>query len=181
MEIKDMRVDWMQGYGNHPRIEILVNKIPDFPFEEFKFVKKGKIYYAEKEGIAKFFSYPGDSPGEGFGGSKFEITLKNGDKKTLIGPWSSNSGYVNSLGFGPVINVGIEDSKEKWNRSRCVFGVYILKSKIESKLNKYFSDVVLSEERGLYSIEYIPSLQGFDWRSSKIRIRERESKLYQYN
>jgi hypothetical protein len=106
MKLIDIEIDWMEAFANHPSIKFIVDKYeyPNYIYEE----KQG-LYYAETDGFASFFSYT--APGEGFAGRHFDITMKDGSKKTLIGPWSSRAGCLNKIGFGPVIEGSIQYSE----------------------------------------------------------------------
>lgn len=93
MKILDARVDWMSDYDNHPNLKILIDKEPnheDLIYDEIK-----GIHYSIKDGYASYLYYI--SPGEGYGGSVFNLRMSNGQMKALKGPWSSRAGCVNSI------------------------------------------------------------------------------------
>jgi hypothetical protein len=108
MKILKTWIDWYLGWANNPVLNIQLDS--EYP-TEFLYEKKDGIYYAENEFICSFFAYT--SPGDGYGGQKFHLNMKDGTKETLIGPWSSNHDYVNSVGFGPCINCSIWTPKFK--------------------------------------------------------------------
>ena len=112
MNIISARVNWHSEYDNSPTFEILVDKFPDR--KDFRYKEKNGIYYAELEGLVSFFYYR--SPGNGYGGQKFSIVMEDGTKKDLIGPWSSRSGAVNSIGFGPCLDVFLTNNPESYKR-----------------------------------------------------------------
>jgi hypothetical protein len=89
--IIDVKVDWMEGWGNNPKFVVRLDR-EESP-ENFRFVQRGSCYVAQIEDLVRFFSYSG--PGDGYGGHQFEITMVGEEKRTLIGPWSGNSGWVN--------------------------------------------------------------------------------------
>lgn len=99
----DAFVDYNEDYANTPTLKVLLLREPDF--SDVPFTKKESIYYREKDGVARFMSYSG--PSRGYGGRKLEVTLDDGTTETHIGGWSSSAGAVNSLGFGPVMDVDI--------------------------------------------------------------------------
>lgn len=106
MQILKGRVDWMEGRENRPNLYLLVDEIP--ALDELRFdvhdnggTIEGGYYFAELGGYCRFFSYHGHGNNGGFGGDKFEITMRDGTKRTLHGPWSSNSATMNEYEFGP--------------------------------------------------------------------------------
>lgn len=117
MFIMDAKVEWHKGFSNSPDLKILVDKMPDN--DSFRFQEKNCIYYAENEGLVRFYYYR--RPGEGFGGREFKLTMEDGSEKVLKGPWSSNSGAVNSIGFGPCQEISITDDERVWKRSYTSF------------------------------------------------------------
>jgi hypothetical protein len=115
MKILKAEVDWMKGWGNHPRLKVLVDRMPDH--ETLTYEKRGCLYFAEKEGYVSFYAY--DKPGDGYGGSIFPITLNTGEKVDLIGPWSSRPGVMNSHGFTPCVDVSITDEPKMFEGKGC--------------------------------------------------------------
>jgi hypothetical protein len=101
MKILKGRVDWMEGRGNRPNLYLLVDAVPCVDDLRYHATDDG-IYFAELGGFCKFYSWRGGK-GHGFGGDHFPITLVDGEKRVLQGPWSSSSSTVNEHGFGPCI------------------------------------------------------------------------------
>lgn len=95
MKIVNAYIKWYNQYGNSPEWNIVVEDVPDY--KELRYKQKGSLYFAEKDGLIKFFSWSG--PGEGYGGSVFNITMEDGSDKALKGPWSSRAGCMNHAGF----------------------------------------------------------------------------------
>lgn len=116
MKILDARVSWMTDYDNHPSLEVLIEDPPNE--EERVYSNKENIYFSCLEGMASYFAYSG--PSDGFGGREFDIKMDDGTTKTLIGPWSSRAGAVNTL-FGPIVDMAWTDDVEKWNGKRGCF------------------------------------------------------------
>jgi hypothetical protein len=108
MKILDLKINWYHGFANKPAIYLLVEDKPD-P-REMRYEHHSGLYFAEKDGYALFFSY--ERPGEGYGGSRFYITLKDGTEKTLIGPWSSRASVMNAYFEPHVTEVGITESRK---------------------------------------------------------------------
>lgn len=108
MKILKGRVDWMEGHANRPELILLVDRIPTSDEMRFTLHDKGGtidggLYFAESGGYCRFFSHYGNPNvnGGGYGGATFNITMIDGTRKTLHGPWSSNAGEMNERGFGP--------------------------------------------------------------------------------
>lgn len=104
MKILGASINWYDGFCNKPRLEIVVDSIPA-SFEELRYEQRGSLYFAEKDQYVSFFYY--DGPSDGCGGHHFDIIMKDGTKKTLIGPWSSRCGVMNEAGFTPSVEVTI--------------------------------------------------------------------------
>ena len=117
MKLLDAKINWYEESDNSPTFELLIDKFPDRNL--LRYQEKNGIYYAELEGFVSFFSYSG--PDKGFGGRKFPITMMDGSKKELIGPWSSRAGAVNSIGFGPCVDASITKKLEDFKRGYTFF------------------------------------------------------------
>ena len=76
--------------------------------EAFIYERKGPMFFGHNKltGVVRFYYY--DAPGHGYGGSVFELPMKDGTTQTLIGPWSSNSETMNKAGFEPSKEVNID-------------------------------------------------------------------------
>ena len=77
--------------------------------ENFIYENKEWAYFAEDTttGRVRYFSYHGE-PGAGFGGHTYHLPMVDGSTATLIGPWSSNSHAMNTLGMKPSKEVTIQ-------------------------------------------------------------------------
>ena len=114
MKILKSKIDWHMKYDNAPTFSLLVDHIPKR--EELVYSEKDGIYYAEKDGYVSFYYYT--EPGRGYGGQHYDLNMQSGEKKTLIGPWSSRSGAVNSVGFGPCLDVSLTDEERDYYNYR---------------------------------------------------------------
>ena len=104
MQIISTKVEWHEEYLNFPNLVIEVDALPD-P-KVLRYEERNGIYYAEHRGYVSFFYYT--APGDGFGGAKFPIVMKDGTSKVLVGPWSSRASCVNEQGFGPCMDVTLK-------------------------------------------------------------------------
>ena len=77
--------------------------------ENFIYENKEWAYFAEDPttGRVRYFSYHGE-PGIGFGGSTYHLPMVDGSTATLIGPWSSRSEAMNTIGMKPSKEVTIQ-------------------------------------------------------------------------
>lgn len=107
MQIIEAKIDWMRGYANYPNLVITVDRLPDRKNLRYETRKEGTntAYFAQDGDFITFF-YHIPSNENGYGGSVFPITLKNGESISVRGPWSSNSQYMNMY-FTPSVEVSI--------------------------------------------------------------------------
>jgi hypothetical protein len=103
MKLLDAQVDWREDVDNDPRLEVLVDEIPDR--SELRFEHEDGLWVAIDNGYVEYFAWSGDGNDGGYSGRSFEITTVDGEQVTLKGPWSSRAGCVNKRSFGPVVDV----------------------------------------------------------------------------
>jgi hypothetical protein len=111
--IVDAAIDWNASFSG-PRFVVLVDEIPQI--DEMQFERNDSIWYAEKDGLARFFAWSEDADHKGFGGHAFRLPMVDGDEVVLNGPYSSRAGVVNRYGFGPVANGWVTDSRRDLER-----------------------------------------------------------------
>lgn len=114
MKVLDAQVDWREDVGNGPRLEVLVDEIPDR--SDLRFEQEDGIWCAIDNGYVEYFAWSGDGNDDGYSGRCFEITTVKGESVTLRGPWSSRAGCVNKRSFGPVVDVWIATDPEVLER-----------------------------------------------------------------
>ena len=73
MKALAVKVKWWEGYANDPVLQFLVDEVP--PMDAFRFKKNGPIYYAELDGLVRYYAYT--NPDMGFGGHHFHVTMKD--------------------------------------------------------------------------------------------------------
>jgi hypothetical protein len=112
MNILRARVNWRDGWDNHPNLELLVDKMPTIDI--LRYEEREDLFYAELNGYVSFYYY--SQPANGFGGAVFNITMKDGSERMLKGPWSSRAGVANRLGFGPCLDVSMTDKLESYEK-----------------------------------------------------------------
>ena len=127
MKLLKAKVDWMEKFGNDPRLKVLVDKVPNK--EDLRYSYKNGLYYAELDGYVSFFSYRG--PGNGFGGNVFDIVMTDGRNVSLVGPWSSRAAVANSVGFGPCLDVSITENPDSYERGYTFCSGHILMDLVE--------------------------------------------------
>lgn len=113
--LKQVRVDWREGWGNSARFECLFDSID---LEPLRYKKIGSRYLAIREdGYASFWSWKGPDNDRGCGGREFPITMEDGSTVVLKGPWSSNSESINaSFGEGLVAEANCTDDPVAFKR-----------------------------------------------------------------
>lgn len=105
---------WHGNCVDEVALELLLSRIPDD--EEFRFEHRKSLWYAEREGVVRFFSWAGPENNGGFSGSHIPIRLVNGRKVILKGPWSASAGAMNRAGFGPCVDVHMTDDQSAFER-----------------------------------------------------------------
>lgn len=113
IELIKGRIYWHEAAANTPGLELLLSRRPRL--EEHRFEQRQDCYYSEVDGVCSFFSWDG-RPDRGYGGATFTLTMLDGSTKDLVGPWSSSSQVMNSLGFGPCTEVNVTDDPESYER-----------------------------------------------------------------
>lgn len=94
MKALELKIDWMHGWSNPPGVKMVVDDIPSR--SEMRFKREGDLYWAEKDGLVRQFTWGGGEQ-RGFGGRDIPITLENGEQVVLKGPWSGSA----TLGVDP--------------------------------------------------------------------------------
>jgi hypothetical protein len=112
MKLIDVKIDWMIGWSNDPRLLMFVEDLPKA--SDLRYEKNGDLYFAEKDGFVSFFAWAG-KPSQGFGGREIPITMKDESVVILQGPWSSNCGVMNDIGFTPSMEVSYTNDQKAWN------------------------------------------------------------------
>ena len=165
----------MLNWANDPFFEVLVDKLPDH--KNLRYTNKDSIWYAESEDYVSFYAWLGPGNERGFGGSEIPITLVDGQEVILLGPWSSRSGAVNSIGFGPCLDVSITNDPKVFDRGHTFLGGHVTKKIIERALPQFLPGVILYKElRGVEEfgndITYMPCLKGMTPKESKIYLEK---------
>ena len=113
-KIINAQVDWKEGYANDPKLQVLVDEIPDR--SELRFQHEDGLWVAIQDGFVEFFAWSGDGNDGGYSGRCYDITMRDGTEVTLKGPWSSRAGCVNKRSFGPVVDVELATDPEVLER-----------------------------------------------------------------
>jgi hypothetical protein len=114
-KIIDVKIDWMEGWGNSPRVEVLFDKLPSH--DDMLFEERDNCYLSvDAGGYANFWYWNPGSNNRGMAGHEFDIKLRNGSKVTLRGPWSSNSQAINSLFETQVMEASVTDKPNEFSR-----------------------------------------------------------------
>jgi len=160
MRILDCQVDWREDVANDPRLEVLVDEIPDR--SELRFEHEDRIWCGIKDGFVSYFAWSGDGNGGGYCGQCFEVTTTDGEEVTLKGPWSSRAGCVNQRSFGPVVDVRLTDDPTVLERGYTFRGGALTLSAAKQAIDLADEDVHL-ERRLKYSSDepvWLPARDG---------------------
>lgn len=98
IEITSFKVDLYPNYANRPELILEVNYVDmqEFTFEEYEIKGRTATFYIgwnKYKNMARFYVCTSDQ--RGFGGTTVEVTMKDGSRKFLKGPWSSRCGIIN--------------------------------------------------------------------------------------
>jgi len=141
MKVLKGYVDWMEGRANRPDLYLLVDTIP--PLDEMRFrlhdkggTIDGGLYFAENDGYCRFFSHHGSGNNGGFSGNAYDITMIDGSRKTLLGPWSSNAGEMNTRGFGPCVEARLTTDPDAFARGQTFVAGAVLLTKLREAADR---------------------------------------------
>lgn len=102
--IKNITIDWMEGWANDPRIivELEHNQVmwPDANTPVWH--EENGFHIAVLGSVVRYF-YTDGKPTEGFGGRLFQGTFWNGDGFSYRGAWSSRAACINACDTLPKI------------------------------------------------------------------------------
>jgi len=145
MEVKAARVNWQEGWNSDPRLEVLVDKIPDHA--ELRYEYKEGMYFAEADGYVAFLFHSGvPEQQDGFCGRHHKLTMQDGTEVTLKGPWSSRAGVANLLGFTPSADVSLTDDEGAWERGYTFFAAHITEEMFRQAVSRFCPDVVVDRK-----------------------------------
>lgn len=100
-------VNWMDGYGNWPRITLLLDRELSYgPYSKRSVPENpGWYLYVRSDGpFVSFFAWNG-KPDRGFGGWARDVELDDGSTEHVVGGWSSNGDIVAQVGHDPVVEL----------------------------------------------------------------------------
>jgi hypothetical protein len=101
-----VKIDWMKGWGNAPRIILEGIKVPEYPAETDPIWEKlSNGLHVARKGVFVFYFYSNGKPTEGYGGRRFAGTFKEGTTFEYKGAWSSRAGCVNPVYNDPIVDV----------------------------------------------------------------------------
>ena len=138
MKILNARTVNYTRYANDPRIEILVDRIPE-PHEmryDAMACRDGDTsistaYFAENDGYVSFFIHNWQNQ-RGFGGAMFPLHMNDGTIREVVGPWASRSDIMDDLGFTPSIEVSITDKPDVYERGWTFMAGHITKELLDT-------------------------------------------------
>jgi hypothetical protein len=97
--IKNVKVDWMDEWGNDPRFIVELDcKMPEWPGEDDPvWTRYEPGYHVAVVGDIVFYFYTNGKPTDGYGGRPFIGTFANGGGFSYRGAWSSRAACINGI------------------------------------------------------------------------------------
>lgn len=131
-KIIDVRVDWMDGWGNDPHWNVLLDSPKHPEFFAWDTVKNPVQTWEHRDGLWRaesgiFVNFKAYSrPGDGYGGQSYPVIDTDGRKTIMKGPWSSRAGCANAIfpghercvEFSTPYSHTPEGLKQEWSRAR---------------------------------------------------------------
>jgi hypothetical protein len=101
-----IRIDWMKGWANAPRIILEGIKVPEYPSETDPIWEKLRNgLHVARKGVFVFYFYSNGEPTEGYAGRRFAGTFEDGTTFEYKGAWSSRAGCVNPVYRDHIVDV----------------------------------------------------------------------------
>lgn len=141
-DVAKVQVDWMEGFGNWPRLILVLKRDAEVaPRESFRWKEHDGLFYAEHEGEVRFV-YHDRNDHQGFGGSEFKLQMDDswdastfrpchrterawmsdrhrehnctldGRTVTICGPWHCGSSELTPV-LGPVVEITVIEGKDR--------------------------------------------------------------------
>lgn len=152
VQILDADVEWYHGYANTPGIKLLLSRT--FDFDVARYEERDCLYLAQDGVLVDFYFY--SRPGDGYGGRHFELTMIDGSKRTLKGPWSSNSQAVGEKFNVELMEVSYTDNPKSFERGYTFTAGAALVSAIKELalpiLQKKYPGLELFKSRGFFTV-----------------------------
>ena len=145
MQVIDAKIYlYMPNYANNNELMLLVNRIPKR--SEMRFLYKNYHYYAVKDYYAMYFSWSGKGNDGGFYGRTFDITMFDGRKVKLLGPWSSRCSLVNEYFETHCIEVAITDRHDTFYNNGTFYAGAITVDLARAILEKQYPEFTIVKE-----------------------------------
>lgn len=161
MKLLNLRVQWMKGYANNPGLELLVDEYPT----DLVYKSHQGLWFAEKDGYVRFYSWTGPGNESGFGGRCVNIQTAEGPV-TLKGPWSSRSGVMNAY-FPHCLEVATTADPKTFERGYTFLGGAVTIEWLMPHLAQYGLDLYKETRHG--ELYYVPTLLGHTPEESKLK------------
>jgi hypothetical protein len=103
------KVNYYENYANLPILQsdVILEEVDnaDYEYRVIDEDKSGILWFADNLGTKVSFLFEDFLNKEGYGGSRFDLKVKGGSVREVIGPWSSRAGCVNKMGRAAVVEV----------------------------------------------------------------------------
>jgi hypothetical protein len=178
MKILKAKLDFMEKFCNPPKLQVLVDSLPDTDHMIYKKNSKYGLYFAEKDGFVNFFSYT--TAGNGYGGRHFALQVEQEDgsikEEILKGPWSSRASVMNRFFDTQSMEVSIIDNPEAFERGYTFYAGAITLDFAKEAIDKVQGGAIIKRVESDGEIYYTPTKLGF-YKNGDDFIVEYESSL----
>jgi len=161
MEVENLEINWNNRWGNDVGIVLKVKNLerPKFKYESKRRGRHTLFFaYDRKTGLVNYYAYdPRDKTG--FSGAVYELPLKNGKTRKIVGPWSSRSEVMNEYFKSHNTEITIKEDEDS-----CLIGGYAMSnSRIIKYLKQFRPDVkyYISEEKRVFIPKDQPANERF--------------------
>lgn len=105
MKILSASIEWHLEFDNPASLRV---KVDSLPHDQLRYEKRGRYYFGVTDCGYASFLYDDPNDHAGFGGRSFDLTMKDGSKVVLVGPWSGNPMGAAAEGFPMTYDVHAE-------------------------------------------------------------------------
>lgn len=171
--ITDIRIDWMDGFGNDPRIFVALTERPKF--EEYRKypcqngTEAGHLYVSQDHNLRDFFYWA--KPDDGFGGWDRLVHIDDGSVERLIGGWSSRASVASEVTGIDLVDVYYEVGEKCSDRASGSRYVSVVRSALQAALNRLHPDVTLIlNANGAFTVKWLGQPSKAEWLSRRSEV-----------
>jgi hypothetical protein len=173
IQVKDIGIEWADGYANDPSLCLLLDRAPEYgrydkrpcaketlSGEQAMIVgSRGRVrregwhlYWTQDGDFAWFFTWGGE-PDDGFCGWKRTITLLDGTTQDIVGGWHVGASAASDVGHAACVHVAYRTdylTNRHTGEKRLGGGtsVFITRQRLEREIARLLPDVEATTGRG---------------------------------